>query len=106
MPERQKGDVLTGFLWMFFLSLLLFWLPVIGSFIAGFVGGRKAGELGSAILAALLPAIIIGAFFFFLGGSLTGLPLIGVLVASGAFVIALFASLPLILGAIIGGATA
>ncbi|MCD6451229.1 MAG: hypothetical protein J7L64_02520 [Acidobacteria bacterium] len=69
-------------------------------------GGEEGRELGSAILAALLPAIIIGAFFFFLGGSLTGLPLIGVLVASGAFVIALFASLPLILGAIIGGATA
>lgn len=30
---------------MFILSILLFWLPLIGPLVAGFVGGRKAGTL-------------------------------------------------------------
>ncbi|MCH7782027.1 hypothetical protein IID62_03075 [candidate division KSB1 bacterium] len=58
MSEQPKGSVLIGFLWMFFLSILLVWLPVIGQFIAGFVGGKRAGGVGSALLA-----------FFFTGNS-------------------------------------
>lgn len=43
----------------FILTVLLWWLPVFGQMIAGYVGGRRAGTPGRAILAALFPLIFI-----------------------------------------------
>jgi hypothetical protein len=43
----------------FILTVLLWWLPVFGQMIAGYVGGRRAGSPGRAILAALFPLIFI-----------------------------------------------
>jgi hypothetical protein len=106
MAGEGKGDVLRGFIWMFFLSILLFWLPLFGGLIAGFVGGRKAGELSAAVLAALLPAIIIGSIFLILGGGFTGFPLSGMILGAGSFMVVMAVSVPLLIGAIIGGATA
>lgn len=73
---------------MFLLSILLFWLPFIGPLVAGFVGGRKAGTLGNAILAVFLPTVIFGVALFFLASFLTGLPLFGVLAGAGGFALA------------------
>jgi len=87
---------------MFVLSILLFWLPIIGPLIAGFVGGRKAGSLGDAILAVLLPAFVLGAILFFLASLLSGLPVIGLLAGAGGIVLALAHVGPLLLGAVIG----
>ena len=56
MTDRQ-GSVGRGLFWMILLSILLFWLPVAGPFLAGLVGGKKAGSLGNALLSAILPAI-------------------------------------------------
>lgn len=47
------------------LSFLLWWLPIFGQMIAGYVGGRRAGTPWKGALAALIPVIII---FAFLGG--------------------------------------
>ncbi|MEM4265057.1 MAG: hypothetical protein QW505_04690 [Thermoplasmata archaeon] len=41
------------------LSLLLWWLPVFGQMIAGYVGGRKAGSPWRGVAAAILPVIAI-----------------------------------------------
>jgi hypothetical protein len=87
---------------MFVLSVLLFWLPVIGPLIAGFVGGRRAGGIGNAILAVFLPGIVIGALLFFFGTLLTGVPLVGVLAGTGGVVLALAHIGPMLLGAILG----
>lgn len=43
----------------FVLSLLLWWLPIFGQIIAGYVGGRKAGSPNKGMLAALLPVGMI-----------------------------------------------
>ena len=43
----------------FILTILLWWLPVFGQMIAGYVGGRRAGTPWRAILAALFPLIFI-----------------------------------------------
>lgn len=43
----------------FVLSLLLWWLPIFGQMIAGFVGGRKAGSPNKGMLAALIPVVLI-----------------------------------------------
>ena len=87
---------------MFVLSILLFWVPVIGPLIAGFVGGRKAGDVGNAVLAVFLPGVIFGVAFFFLATMLTGVPLFGFLAGMGGIVLALIHVGPLLLGAILG----
>ena len=100
---RPRGSVLAAMLWMILLSILLFWLPAIGPAIAGFVGGRKAGGVGPASLAALLPAVVFGGLLFAFATALTGVPLLGALAGIGGLAIAVAHIGPLLLGAIIGG---
>ena len=101
MPNRP-GSIGSAILWMFLLSVLLFWLPLLGPLIAGFVGGRKAGSLGNAIVAVFLPGLIVGAAFFFLASVLTGFPMFGFLAGAGGLIIAGAHVGPLLLGAIVG----
>ena len=103
---KREPSALRGMLWMILISILLFWLPFFGPLIAGFVGGKKAGTVGSAILAVFLPAILIGVFLFFFGTVLSGIPGIGLIAGMGGFVLALAGIGPLLIGAIIGGAMA
>ncbi len=102
----KKGSIASAIIWMFLISLLLFWLPVIGSLIAGVVGGKKAGDVGPAIIAVFLPGIVLGVLMFLLATSLTGLPVIGGIAGAGGFVLSLVNIGPLLVGAIIGGALA
>jgi len=100
---EKKGSVGRGLFWMILLSILLFWLPVVGSFLAGLVGGKKSGSLGNALLAAILPALILGALLTFVATVFTGLPIIGVVAGLGGSIFALSNVVPLLLGAFIGG---
>jgi hypothetical protein len=43
----------------FTLSLLLWWLPIFGQMIAGYVGGRRAGSPFKGMMSALIPVIFI-----------------------------------------------
>src|SRR5262245_22057734 len=99
-----QTHVVAGAVWMFVISVLLFWLPIAGPLVAGFVGGKKAGGVGAAIMAALLPAIATGILLFVFGTVLTGLPLIGMLAGAGGFVLVAAHVGLLLLGAIVGGA--
>jgi hypothetical protein len=99
----KQGNVIAGALWMLLISLLLFWLPVAGPLIAGFVGGKKAGGVGAAILAVFLPAIALSLFCFVFATVLTGLPLIGVAAGTGGFFLSATGVGLLLLGAIFGG---
>jgi|SRR5581483_7973464 len=101
MPQRP-GSVGSAILWMFILSILLFWLPLVGPLIAGFVGGRKAGSLGNAVLAVILPGVVFGVLLFLLASMLTALPLFGLLAGAGGLVLVLAHIGPLLVGAIIG----
>jgi len=69
--------------------LLLFWLPVIGTKVAGVVGEKRGLGIGSATMAAILPAILVG----------------GLLIAFTAMMIGVVLALglvdPLLLGALI-----
>ena len=100
---EKKGSVGRGLFWMILLSILLFWLPVVGSFFAGLVGGKKSGSLGNALLAAILPVLILGALLTFLATVFTGLPIVGVVAGLGGSIYALSNVVPLLLGAFIGG---
>jgi hypothetical protein len=100
---RRGGGVGAGIAWMFLMSILLFWLPVVGPFLAGLVGGKKAGGVGAALGAALLPAVLISVFIFGVASTLTGIPLLGALLGMGALALCLAHAVPLLLGALIGG---
>ena len=104
MISSNRG-IWPAWLWMLLLSLLLGWLPFIGPAIAGFVGGLQAGDVGSALIAAIIPSLIVAVFILLLG-TLIALPIIGALVSFGVFTVLLVGTVPLLLGAWIGGIVA
>jgi hypothetical protein len=106
MTTPSKGSLWSAIAWMGGLSLLLFWLPLIGPFIAGFVGGKKAGSVGNAALAVFLPGLLLAVLSFVLGTMLSGMPLIGILAGFGGLVLAFSSIGPLLVGALLGGFTA
>ena len=103
MSSEPKGSITKAILWMLFLSILLFWLPIFGALIAGVVGGKKAGGVGSAILAVFIPAIIMAVLAFALATVLSGIPVIDLVAGLGGLSMALINVGPLLVGAIIGG---
>jgi hypothetical protein len=103
---RARGSLAAAINWMGGLSLLLFWMPVVGPLIAGVVGGVKAGSVGRAVAAVFVPAILTGALAaagvtylsdWFPWGLLTGL---------GVVVICLLNVVPLFAGAVAGAVLA
>ena len=103
MADESKGSIVSAIIWMFILSIVLFWLPVVGPLVAGFVGGMKAGGVGAAIVATIAPSIALGIALFFLAALLSGLPVVGFIAAAGGLVLALSQVGLLLVGAIIGG---
>ncbi len=101
MAAATNGSVGRGMVWMLVLSVLLFWLPILGPLIAGFVGGRKSGSVGNAILAALLPGLVIGALAFVFASLLTG-PFFGFMAGMGGAGLALAHVGPMLVAAIVG----
>lgn len=61
--KKFEGPVVYSFWsatkYTFTLSLLLWWLPIFGQMIAGYVGGRRAGSPMKGMMAALIPVIFI-----------------------------------------------
>lgn len=106
VPRERRGNLWSGMNWMAGLSLLLFWLPVIGPMIAGVVGGWKAGDLRRALLAVFLPAVGTGILVAVGIGWLTHLAFWGVLAGLGGLVLALLNVGPMLVGAIAGGVAA
>jgi len=98
----NNRGVWPAWLWMFLLALLLGWIPFLGPAIAGFVGGLQAGDTRSALIASLIPSVIVAGVLLLLG-SVIGVPIIAALVGAGLLVVLLIGSLPLIAGAFIGG---
>lgn len=97
-----KGSVRSGMFWMLLISTLLFWLPVLGPLLAGIVGGKKAGTIGRALVAALLPGFLFGCVLFSLGSVMSGVPLLGVVAGAGGVLLVMSHIGPLLVGAIVG----
>jgi hypothetical protein len=99
----KRGSIPSAMMWMFALQILLVWLPFGGSFIAGFVGGKKAGDLGNAVVAVLLPMIVFSIALAILAHALVPIPLIGSFAGLGGFAFAATHVFPLLFGAALGG---
>jgi hypothetical protein len=56
--EARHG-VARGMFWVTLLSLLLWWIPVLGPAVAGYIGGRKAGSPVRAAIATVIPITIL-----------------------------------------------
>lgn len=105
---KDNGSIMMGSIWMVIISTLLFWLPVFGPLLAGFVGGKTAGGIGGGIMAVFLPALVMIVLIVFLVPLIpvASLPIIGALLVTifslGIVFVALQVGL-LLIGAIIGG---
>ena len=100
---KPKTNAIGGFFVMLLLSLLLFWMPLLGPLIAGIVGGRVAGTVGAALGAATFPAIIGGLIVHFTAAMITTMPDLAFVTGLGTTTLLLIQLIPLIAGAIIGG---
>lgn len=104
--QRTAADrhpVIAGFV-MFVLGLVLAWIPIVGPAIAGFVGGRIAGDRRTALGVSLLPSIVL-AIAVAAVLSLVALPLVGAVAGAAVLVWAVLGAAPVAIGAYIGGAT-
>jgi len=101
----KRGSIVSAIFWMFVLEILLFWIPFVGSLIAGFVGGRKAGNVSNAIVAVFLPLVVFSILLGLLATALVAIPLVGAFAGFGGFMFAVVHVGPLLLGAVIGGLT-
>jgi len=101
--SKSRGSVAAAMNWMGCLTLLLFWLPIVGPFIAGLVGGMKAGSVKRALLAVFVPGVMIGVMVAVGVTYLTDLLFWGVLAGLGGIALSFLNIGPLLLGAVLGG---
>jgi hypothetical protein len=117
---RGRSSLLGAMCWMFGLTFLitalLGWVPVIGPFVGpilgGYVGGRRAGAPGRALLAAILPGLLLFAIIMLVAAwatGLSGVPIVGAaaaVLAPIALLIAVFHNAALFAAALVGGVLA
>ena len=104
MTDHARGSVLLGTITMLVLAVLLSWLPVFGPLIAGGIGGWIIRDRKTALLAALVPAILLAGFIV-LVLALFELPVLGAVAGFAVFVVVAVQEIPLLLGAYAGGAS-
>ncbi len=103
MAERGRSNIVEGSLWMIGLTLALFFLPAVNGLIGGLIGGYRVGHFGRALLAAILPSIVvaIGLVLIF---ALFNAPVWGLFAGATGALIVFLADLGIFVGAAIGGA--
>lgn len=100
----EKGSVLKAALYMGALSLLLIWLPVLGPIVAGVAGGRAARTVAKALVASVIPSILLGVGLFAILNAFE-LPVIGALSGIGIFIFILIGDIPMMIAAAAAAAT-
>lgn len=76
--KRREHNILAGIGYVFIFSCLLWWLPLFGQMIAGYIGGRKAGSPIKGVMVAVIPVFIL--FLIFVGMDQGYLPFLGAVV--------------------------
>lgn len=100
---KQSTSIVAGSFWMVAISLLLFFVPLINGIVGGAIGGYKVGSVGRALLAALLPALLVGAGLWGLLFVLDA-PVWGLLAGMTGVMLIVISELGLFVGAALGGA--
>jgi hypothetical protein len=96
----RSGNVVYSFWsaskYVLILSLMLWWLPMFGQMIAGYVGGRRAGGPWKGVAATIIP--VVGLYAVMTGFDSGFLPshVFGVAIAPAAVGATLSSSVPLI----------
>ncbi len=104
-----ESKVLGPSIWMIIISLLLCWLPGFGPLIAGYVGGKMAGDVRHAFQAAMLPMVVVGVAVFLLltltGGLIMGpvAAVLGVVGGTAMLIYLVTLEIALVAGAVVGG---
>lgn len=62
--KREKKDILIysqskGLFYTLLFSLMLWWIPIAGPAIAGYIGGRKSGDTSKALTASLVTTSVL-----------------------------------------------
>lgn len=70
-----KYGIVRGMTWMVTLSMLLWWVPVLGPATVGYVGGRKSGGPFRAAVAAMVPLLALFGFVAVTTSSAANVPL-------------------------------
>ena len=99
----ERGSVLKAALYMGALSLLLIWLPLLGPIVAGVVGGRAARTVAKALIASVIPSIVLGAGLFAILDAME-LPVIGAASGVGLFLFILIGDVPMMIAAAVTAA--
>jgi hypothetical protein len=94
----ERGSILKAALYMGLISLLLIWLPLIGPIIAGVAGGRAARTVSKALIASIIPSVILGTGLFMILNAFE-LPLIGALSGIAVFLFVLVGDIPMAIAA-------
>lgn len=103
LARSERSSIVAGSLWMIALTLVLFFLPLINGIIGGLVGGYKVGGAGRALLAAILPAVVVAAGLWILF-AVADAPVWGLLAGLTGAVLVILADVGIFIGAAIGGA--
>lgn len=94
----ERGSVIKAAFYMSVISLVLIWLPIVGPVLAGIVGGRAARTVGKALLASIVPSILVAGGLFWILNAFD-LPLIGALSGVAVFVFILIGDIPMAIAA-------
>jgi hypothetical protein len=71
--ESLFGNIFGAIRWTLMLSMLLWWIPLIGQALAGYVGGRVAGTPARGMVATLMAALaLIGVMMVISSGLIGG----------------------------------
>jgi fatty acid desaturase len=97
--RRRSGNPVRGALVLTLVFIVIFWLPVIGPFTAGFAGGFASGTPRTAVIAWTVPVILVGFVVALLALGPTGINIVILIIALVHLGIAL-------LGALLGGTIA
>lgn len=107
MDDSRGGrtSVVVGSAWMVVISLALFMVPLVNGIVGGAVGGYKVGTVKRALVAAILPAVVVatglwGLFAFF------DAPVLGFFAGTASAVFIALADVGLFIGAAAGAAVA
>jgi hypothetical protein len=101
VTHREVNPLFVSGGTMFVMVLFLFWMPIIGPLVAGFVGGRGVDKVIDALVVAT-PSGLIAAVLLASAGSMFGVPALSAVITGGPLVIMIVAALPLVTGAVLG----